>query len=408
MSNKRCINLDWLEVYALEPIDLPHDIEYFMRQGFKVEDRGYGTRIYEEMFFLYDSNDEYKLIEVRRNPKQKDSNAVLPINACHIRLTNRSCYHERAANLMKEFLSRYNYEFVRISRVDIALDFERFDSGDDPLKFIRRYMNGRYSKINQANVHAHGDDTWNKREWYSLSWGSPKSQIGTKLYLKTKELEEVGDKPYIRQAWLRAGIVNDPWQLIKVKADGTTYKPNIWRLEFTIRSDVKGWYQIEKDGDQKKIRSFRNTLEMYDGETALLVIFMSLQEHYFHFRCYAPNKTKYDCERKELFRWSTSEEILKPEHPSSDSKPLSSNLRLLKYIKAYQSTVINPNEFKACSVIIAALEMQEQRRILEHPYDNKELRALQHAVSLKMAGSEEDIGKLLEMCRELVRQQKIF
>ena len=408
MSSKRCINLDWLEVYALEPIDMPHDIEYFMRHGFKVENRGYGTRIYEEMFFLYDSDDEYKLIEVRRNPKQKDDNSILPINACHIRLTNRSCYHERAANLMKEFLSRYNYEFVRISRVDIALDFERFDSGDDPLKFIRRYMNGRYSKINQANVHAHGDDTWNKREWFSLSWGSPKSQIGTKLYLKTKELEEVGDKPYIRQAWLRAGLVNDPWQLIKVKTDGTTYKPNIWRLEFSIRSDVKGWYQIEKDGDHKKIRSFKNTLEMYDGETALLVIFMSLQEHYFHFRNYAPNKTKYDCEKKELFRWTTDEEILKPEHPSSDSKPLSSSLRLLKYIKAYQATVINPDEFKACSVIIAALETQEQRRILEHPYDNQELRALQHAVSLKMAGSTEDIGKLLEMCRELLKQQQIF
>lgn len=408
MSNKRCINLDWLEVYALEPINLPHDIEYFMRQGFKVEDRGYGTRIYEEMFFLYDSDEEYRIIEIRRNPKQKDTNAILPINACHIRLTNRSCYQERAANMMKEFLSRYNYEFVRISRVDIALDFERFDSGDDPLKFIRRYMNGKYSKINQANVHAHGDDTWNKREWFSLSWGSPKSQIGTKLYLKTKELEEVGDKPYIRLAWLRAGLVDDPWKLIKVKADGTTYKPNIWRLEFSIRSDVKGWYQIEKNGDSKKIRSYRNTLEMYDGGTALLVIFMSLQEHYFHFRNYAPNKTKYDCERKELFRWSTDEEILKPEHPSSDSKPLTSEIRLLKYIKAYQATVIKPEEFRACSVIIAALERHEQSRILEHPYDSKELIALQQAVAMKLKGAPEDFTLLLKICSDMVKQQKFY
>ena len=50
----RCINVDWLEVYALEPIDQPHNADYFRACGFEVMQRDYGTRIYEEMFKFLD------------------------------------------------------------------------------------------------------------------------------------------------------------------------------------------------------------------------------------------------------------------------------------------------------------------------------------------------------------------
>ena len=37
----RCINLDWLEVHAFEPIDQPHDVDYFTSCGFVVSVRDY-------------------------------------------------------------------------------------------------------------------------------------------------------------------------------------------------------------------------------------------------------------------------------------------------------------------------------------------------------------------------------
>lgn len=403
----RCINLDWLEVYALEPIEQGLNAEYFRAKGWHVEERDYGTRIYEEMFTLYDHETDYKLLEIRRHPKQKDG-AILPLNAVHIRLTNRTCYYDNAAKILKDFMQMYNYEFVRISRVDICLDFERFDFGDDPQKFIYRYMKGKYSKINQANIHAHGDDNWNQREWYSLSWGSIKSAIGTKLYLKTKELKEVSDKPYIRYSWFLCGLVDNPNTLQKRKADGQIYEPDIWRLEFSIRSDVRGWFVYEKDGDFRQKRSIKNTLEMYMGKPALIAIFNSLQEHYFHFRKYDSAKTKYQCERKVLFDFGTDEEIMKIQHPSSDLKPVSFDMRLLKYLQTYLNKITGKEERDACNKLIEYISNTDQSRILENPYSKIQLQALQMAIAEKMAGSEEDVTCIIKNIINKLNINEIF
>lgn len=66
-SPVRCVNIDWLEVFAME-IGAPHDADYFIRAGFVVHVREYGTRIYNEMFTL-EGQDGHPLLEVRRNPK---------------------------------------------------------------------------------------------------------------------------------------------------------------------------------------------------------------------------------------------------------------------------------------------------------------------------------------------------
>ena len=57
-----------------------------------------------------------------------------------LRLSNRTCYSDNAVQIMQDFLTKYDYEFVKIFRIDICLDFERFDSGDDPNLFLHRYI----------------------------------------------------------------------------------------------------------------------------------------------------------------------------------------------------------------------------------------------------------------------------
>lgn len=403
---KRCVNIDWLEVYALEPISQPHNADYFVQLGWWVERREYGTRVYAEMFTLKDEYG-YKVIEVRRAPMSSGGDGILPPNACHIRLTNRACYFKDAAAYMARFLQQYSYTFQRISRVDVCLDFERFDRGDMPQRFLQRYVEGKYSKINQAEVRAHGADTWERRQWTSLAWGSKKSAISTKFYCKTKELQEVKDKPYIRWAWFCAGLVDDPVKMVKRSEQGE-YSPVIWRVEFSIKSDVKNWFTYEKNGNQREKRSMRNTLDMYDTTEKLLVMFDSLQRHYFHFKKFTEGRTKYECPDKILFDFGTTEITYKPQHTASDKPKATDEERLLKYLKRYD--LLHPTESTHAHAlaIIQALETNNERRLLQNPYDSVLLAAMQKCIALKMRGDERDPADIIELLCKKIKEGSIF
>ena len=66
-KSPRCCNIDWLEVFVFEPIDVPHDADFFRENGYTVHERAYGTRVYRQMFILDDSWGQ-PAIEIRRDP----------------------------------------------------------------------------------------------------------------------------------------------------------------------------------------------------------------------------------------------------------------------------------------------------------------------------------------------------
>lgn len=393
--SKRCINLDWLEVHALEPITIPHDAIYFARAGWHVEVREYGTRVYSEMFTLYGTDDQ-PFLEVRRAPMSTGLKGIFSPNECHLRLTNRSCYFDDAARRLADFMRTYDYEFRRVVRADICFDFEYFDSGDKPQAFLTRYVKGVYSKINQANIHAHGEDRWSGRQWNSISWGSPASDIGTKMYDKTKELYDPKTssykKPYIRQAWFLAGLVDDPTKVSKRAEDDTTYTPSIWRIEFSIRSSVRNWFVIRPDGSETKLRSIRNDLSVYDGREKLMTIFAALTRHYFRFKYYEEGKRKDLCKDKELFRWSGEQLFYKVDKTTlagvgTEFRPLDS---LLNKLRAYrQQNMWNEEIARAANVLIDALESDVYRTDLQNPWSREELKALQLLMARRSRGEEE-------------------
>lgn len=398
----RCINIDWLEVYCLEPSQ-PRDAEYFRDRGYVVHERGYGTRVYSEMFTI-DGTDGFHLLEVRRAP----CSTVLEPYACHVRLCNRTCYYDDAVTQLRDFLRIHGYTLSRIARIDIALDFERFDSGDLPIDFIRRYMRGKYSKINQSNITAHGRDTWSAREWNSLSWGSLNSAIGTKFYCKTRELEEVADKPYIRQAWFLCGLIDNLADNTKIGSDGQPYRPNIYRLEFSIRSSVRGWFQIEADGKAKNIRSIRNTLEMYDSREKLLAMFASLCRHYFHFRHYVEGRNKYKCDEKVLFNFGTEECYYQVERLASPSKPDRELASLLSKLRNFRNAHTENELRRAAATLIKYLEDEDLIRCTSKPFRSSELYALREALAMRLQGSTKDPAQLMAELRNFVEQADMF
>lgn len=382
---RRCVNLDWMEVHAREPIEKPLDADYYRQAGFIVHEREYGTRVYREMFVL-DGSDGEPLLEIRRNPASQGLNGIHDPNECHIRLTNRTCYFDNAAELFDKFLKAHRYTDVRISRADICLDFVTFDKGDDPQAFVRRYFRHKYAKINQGRISSHGDDTWTGQEWNSLAWGSKTSPISTKMYNKTMELHDPKTdsfkKPYIRQAWQICGLIDD---MQRVTKDGE--RVYVWRVEFSIRSAVKNWVPIEIDGNEKNYQSIKNSLECYYDRGRMLMLFAALSRHYFRFKKYKANKRKDRCPDKVLFDFTSVQETYKvgrPDYAAGSGNSLTENYeRLIAKLRMYQQSHSAMEIHKACETLISAMTEDNLRNDMANPWSREELNWMKMMLHLR-------------------------
>lgn len=383
---KRCINLDWLELHAYEPLLGTLNADYFERHGYRVERREYGTRVYREMFTILDAHG-YGMIEIRRNPASQGLHGIHSPNECHIRLTNRTCYWDNAADMLNDFVRKHQYYNVRISRVDICLDFSAFDTGDDPAAFIRRYFKHKYAKINQGRITSHGEDTWSGQEWNSLSWGAKTSPVSTKMYDKTMELFQAKlgtyKKPYIRQAWVNCGLIDD---IDRCALNGETQR--IWRVEFSLTSAVRGWVPIELDGKQHNYQSIRNTLEVYSTRENMLCIFASLCQHYFRFKYYEEDKRKDRCKDKRLFVWKEIEQTYKIGEQSSvlgtGHKEFDKWNRLLLMLEQFRPNLRTNDLTAAYETIVNAVKDEVMRSNLLNPYDTKELMILKKMIETRI------------------------
>lgn len=436
----RCINIDWLEVYCLESNEFfPLDADFYIQHGFDVRQREYGTRVWGEMFTIMGTDGE-RLLEVRRAPKSASglaNDGILDPRACHIRLCNRTCYYSDAVDKLRIFLYSWKYDVVRISRIDIALDFERFDYGDDPTKFLKRYLEDKYSKINQANIAAHGRDGWDGRSWNSISWGSQTSQISTKFYNKSLELQQVSDKPYIRQAWQAAGLVDDWVHMTKTTRDGAIYTPTIWRVEFAIKSGTRNWFIMEnQNGKKVQKQSVRNTLAMYDTKPKLLDMFFSLAEHYFHFkyRVYLDDKKaltanalnvvtldknhslaqgnrkpekklqrKDRCPDKLLFNTSGMSHFYKLENIAS-AKPQSKTIdQLLRLLIEYRELHPMPDVYKACTLLIDKLTTAKAHEMATVKWPSDMVTMLRQVIAKRIKGSSATLGEDIATTKALLQ-----
>lgn len=292
-------------MYVYEPAE-PRDIQYFERLGFSVKDRGYGTKHWSQVFTILDEYME-PFMEVRRAPRTgaQDHHTIYPDNACNLKLHNRYCYFDAAAWLMMDFIERHGYAIRRIYRLDLCMDFKVFDSGDMPRKVLRRIVNHAYAKIYQASRTIHGEDRWNQADDNSISWGKPKSMVVTRFYNKSLELAQVKDKPWIREAWFKAGIISDPFQPYLIDKDGHLIGDEVWRLEFQISSSARGWFVDDAADSQEFVE---HTLECYWNRPMLQIAMANLVAHYFNFRIYRQGLTKYKCPEKKLFDFSDVDE----------------------------------------------------------------------------------------------------
>lgn len=428
----RCINIDWLEVYCLESNHrFPCNVDYYEKRGYKVRDRGYGTRVYQEMFEILNENED-PIIEIRRNPASgsSDFNGLTEFST-HIRLTNWVLYQDNPIDLLRTFLVDNDYIFKRIFRIDIAYDFEYFDSGDLPARFARRYLQGAYRKINQCFLSAHGQDKWAQCEWQSLSWGSKSSMVTTKLYNKTLELKEAKyDKPYIKTTWMIHGLIDNPMSMTKFDDKGNLYEPDIWRVEFSMKSDADGWIVLEFNrGIKMKKQAVPHKLSLFDTKEKLWQRFQDLAYNYFHFKHKdyineRPTVTQFAmakidshverklqrkdrCRDKVLFLWDKGHQFMQLSAAPSPTRKKNEDEMLRRKLIAYQNKSIDLKVKDACQLILDNIDHLSSLKYIPMG-DSREIQAIRMALAARLGGNKKSAFELIAEIKEILANDLIY
>lgn len=417
----RCVNIDWLEVSAEEsPMEYPCNADYFRSKGFFVHERDYGTRVWGEVFTIEDA-DGHDWLEIRRQPPSGSSEFKgLSEFSCRIRLVNAQCYVKNCTQRLLDFMVRFDYQFKRIFRIDICYDFELFDYGDAPARFARRYIERKYRKVNQCKVRVIGDDNWTDFDWESLSWGSQSSMVSTKMYNKSKELKSVSrSKTYIPMSWFENGLIDDPINRTKKRPDGTIYEPEIWRIEFSLKSKADRWIVIEDvSGKRTKKRAIPHTPDMFDSPDKLWQRFQDLAFHYFRFKKAEYNeerdkdgnlvpKRKDLCADKKLFKFDEDRVFHQLDMAIPGTKPDQEIDILLRRLKQYRASTSDQLQMQACDVLIQALERADLRRYTPRQIW-AETEALQRAVAIRFNHPEADIIETIEQIKQDLLDGELF
>lgn len=372
------------------------------------------------------------VIEIRRNPASADSSFHgLTEFSTHIRLPNWMLYQGNPIEYLREFLLKNDYIFKRIYRIDIAYDFEYFDTGDLPARFARRYLAGHYRKINQCFLSAHGQDNWHECDWQSLSWGSRSSMVTTKLYNKTLELaESKNDKPWIKTAWMIHGLIDNPNSMTKFDDHGKLYSPQIWRVEFAMMSEADGWIVLEfTNGKKEKKQTIPHRLSMFDSKDKLWQRFQDLAYNYFHFKYreyqnenkaatqYALARVQSDVERKLkrkdrcrdkiLFYWDADHEFMQLSVAPAPSRKSNEDEVLRRRLLRYRESHSDPKIREACDVVVKNIDRIGNLRFIPMG-DNIEIRALQMALAARLNGDKRSALELIAEVKKLLTEDVIF
>lgn len=361
----KCINLDWLSVYCLEPKGCVMNAAYFKALGWSVEEREYGTSQYREKFTLM--NGRHPFLEIERNPYSlKKNGGIFEPESCHIRLANRTLYQPKPVQQLTAFIIKYGYEYRGISRVDVCCDLTIFDNGMKPQDLANKYIKDKIWKVHQSHIAPNtddGDDTWRipihlgahgketktGRTWNSLKWGSPKSALSTKLYNKTLELETNTGKFYIKDTWVKAGLcdlqkVTYEYRNPKTKeteirskqvcvVPGTAVekeipiegakKIDVWRVEFSMNSEGRKWIDL---GDNHVVDL---SLNAFDNLDSLAATFFTCSEWLFCFiyaKWITKGPTRFKertnrCKKLQLFNTKFLHSHFKPQRQTETEDP---------------------------------------------------------------------------------------
>lgn len=242
------ISIDWLQLYC-------HSTGITTNTAYEYKLLPYQSKQFRVLYEVYCANEEFATIQAV--PVSK----IIPPQTVIVKFKNRLLYGADVIQVAQLFLKQSNLELIGLTRLDLALDFNSFRHGFYPTTFIQRFLNSEILKIGQGKYTLIGSQKFGHVYDY-LRFGSKTSEVNTYLYNKTKELNQVVDKPYIRKKWLLQNL---------------NLSQDVWRLEVSIKSSGMSIVRLDT-GELEKIDFYRLNDSQYISS-----IFFSYINQYFRF-----------------------------------------------------------------------------------------------------------------------------
>lgn len=271
------ISIDWFQISVFIDINQWKNIEKLLFYNIKKEN--YSTKIFRNVYTISDGRQNKNIATITTNP----NSPIIKNNLAILKFDNWLLYQNYCKEYILQFLKDFNLVFNSISRIDICNDFNYFNyRKTDPSKFIKNFLNNKIVKIRRSKGQVYFEQG-DKLDFQYIKFGSGTSRICSYIYNKTKELDQVKEKPYIREFWK------------KNKLSGT-----IWRCEFRIQNfdfiliDSETGEIINYNGNLSGL----NSIDILDNGFEL---FYALSNHYLKFKIAGVDSNKSRLNEFKLF-----------------------------------------------------------------------------------------------------------
>lgn len=250
---KYCISVDWLQVYCLNNLSDVPQVGYADLKEFATKKTDRVTPLWTEVYTVYMGSTE--VAEYCRFPRS----SAMDAKGCTIKLHNRILYSAQFITILRAVIKFLQVSYVGVTRLDLCYDCNFLHGHRSVHDFLFQYFvhapycSGHIIRNGSRKVQVNATRTTHGATTISaMRWGSKSSAVGVYCYNKSLELLEVHDKPWIRDAWENAGLVNDydadGWDTLDerkkqdIKDGGKTdtyIKTAVWRFEISIKSEGK-------------------------------------------------------------------------------------------------------------------------------------------------------------------------
>jgi hypothetical protein len=261
-------SIDWLQFSAYVDVKT-FDVLKF-NGVFKIERLNFATRHFKEIIEIYDTRQNKRVSTITYKPHSD----TLPKNIAIIKIDNWLLYQNYLKTYLNDFIQRFNIQFKNLSRVDICADFNTIAYRNlKPQSFIKSFLSGKYIKLRKSK----GQVYFNNGEildFQYLKFGSGRSRVCSYMYNKTKELDEVLNKPHIRENWRKNNLSGE-----------------VWRCEFRLQN-FDFLLTDKETGEQINFNGNIAGLNSLDIINQVQPLFDALADHYLTFKIKSKDSNK--------------------------------------------------------------------------------------------------------------------
>lgn len=262
-----CLNIDWLSFFGSCNDSVNGKV-------YEKCPRSFGTKIFETVIDYKKDGETY--FTVTKNPRS----GALADSLAIVKIANFVLYRSNKFDIIEDGLKDIGFKIKGFSRLDLCLDFNYFANGYDGHTLISQFIKSKLLRNGRGKFSIQGSQKFECNFEY-LKFGGSSSEVKAYLYNKTKEMQDVKDKPYIREQWEKAGLRQDI---------------PVYRLEFSMNSDAVKNLQNQNTGNATlSVNAIKNTANLSD-------IYYCLYDRFFDFRKNDGTKNKSRMERVNLIK----------------------------------------------------------------------------------------------------------